>query len=66
MGIRANVKAFFQTFRGPAPPPIRPLSETGHHWPERDDDKDPVQLPESWFSAAPCKDGDNIRGDAGR
>lgn len=34
----------------PKPPPILPLEYTGHHWPEREDDKDPITLPESWLS----------------
>ena len=32
--------------RRPMPPPILPLEYTGHHWPEREDDKDPIILPE--------------------
>ena len=32
----------------PKPPPILPLEYTGHHWPEREDDKDPIVLPEDY------------------
>lgn len=41
---------FKKRTRRPLPPPILPLEYTGHHWPEREDDKDPVMLPESWIS----------------
>lgn len=34
----------------PKPAPILPLEYTGHHWPEREDDKDPITLPESWLA----------------
>ena len=33
----------------PRPPRILPVEYTGYHWPEREDDNDPVRLPESWF-----------------
>lgn len=34
----------------PKPPPILPLEYTGYHWPEREDDKDPIVLPDDLLS----------------
>ena len=40
---------FKKRSKRPKPPPILPLEYTGYHWPEREDDKDPVVLPDDWF-----------------
>lgn len=36
--------------RHPKPPLILPIEYTGYHWPEREDDKDPIVLPDDLLS----------------
>lgn len=43
----------------PKPPPILPLEYTGYHWPEREDDKDPVFLPDDWLSMIKSSSGED-------
>ena len=50
----------------PKPPPILPLEYTGYHWPEREDDKDPVMLPESWLAMIDSLPGEDESADTSR
>ncbi len=52
---------FKKRAKRPKPPRILPLEYTGYHWPEREDDNDPIVLPESWF---PVKDSSPKTGES--
>lgn len=43
----------------PRPPLILPIEYTGHHWPEREDDKDPIVLPDDLLSMIKSSSGED-------